>query len=207
MNKVYIFPGQGSQKKGMGEGLFEQFQEEVNQADHILGYSIKELCLEDPDNKLNSTDYTQPALYVVNALSYLEKLWEDGQEPAFAAGHSLGEYTALVAAVGNGAAFGKGRDMAAWLGLVPRQYSTGGKQRLLGISKRGNKHLRTLLIHGARAALPHLAERPDALGRWLRALLARAHRNLVVVALANKLARIAWAVLSGNQTYQARLGR
>ena len=112
--------------------------------------------------------------------------------------------TALVAAVGNGAAFDKGRDMAAWMGLVPREYSTGGKQRLLGISKRGNKYLRTLLIHGARAALPHLAARDDALGSWLRALLARVHRNVAVVALANKLARIAWAVLTGNRRYEAQ---
>lgn len=112
--------------------------------------------------------------------------------------------TALVAAVGNGAAFDRGRDLAAWLGLTPREYSTGGKQRLGGISKRGNKYLRTLLIHGARAALPHLAERPDRLGVWLRGLLARAHRNVVVVALAGKLARIAWAVLSGERSYQAQ---
>lgn len=110
--------------------------------------------------------------------------------------------TALVAAVGNGAAFDRGRDMAAWLGLVPREHSTGGKQRLLGISKRGNKYLRTLLIHGARAALPSLAGRSDALGSWLRTLLARAHRNVVVVALANKLARIVWAVLTGTNRYQ-----
>jgi transposase len=111
--------------------------------------------------------------------------------------------TALVAAVGNGAAFDKGRDLAAWLGLVPREYSTGGKQRLLGISKRGNKYLRTLLIHGARAALPHMAARDDALGVWLRSLLARVHRNVAVVALANKLARIAWAVLNGERRYAA----
>ena len=110
--------------------------------------------------------------------------------------------TALVAAVGNGAAFDRGRDMAAWLGVVPRQHSTGGKQRLLGISKRGNKYLRTLLIHGARAVLPHLAGRSDALGSWLRGLLARAHRNVVVVALANKLARMAWAVLTGAKRYE-----
>ena len=111
--------------------------------------------------------------------------------------------TALVAAVGDAAAFDKGRDMAAWMGLVPREQSTGGKQRLLGISKRGNKYLRTLLIHGARAALPHLAARDDALGTWLQMLLARVHRNVAVVALANKLARIAWAVLTGNRHYQA----
>lgn len=107
--------------------------------------------------------------------------------------------TALVAAVGDGSAFSKGRDFAAWLGLTPRECSTGGKQRLLGISKRGNRYLRTLLIHGARAALPYLAERSDALGGWLRSLLARAHRNVVVVALANKLARMAWAVLTGQR--------
>ena len=98
--------------------------------------------------------------------------------------------TALVAAIGNGAAFDRGRDLAAWMGLTPREYSTGGKQRLGGISKRGNRYLRTLLIHGARAALPHLMERPDRLGAWLRGLLARTHRNVVVVALAGKLARI-----------------
>lgn len=114
--------------------------------------------------------------------------------------------TALVAAVGNGTSFDKGRDMAAWLGLVPRQHSTGSKPRLLGISKRGNKYLRTLLIHGARAALPHLAARSDALGSWLRALLARVHQNVAVVALANKLARIAWAVLAGGRRYEARTG-
>lgn len=112
--------------------------------------------------------------------------------------------TALLAAVSNGAAFGKGRDMAAWLGLTPREHSTGGKQRLLGISKQGNTYLRTLLIHGARAALPFLAARQDALGEWLRRLLVRAHRNVVIVALANKLARIAWAVLSATQPYRSR---
>ena len=109
--------------------------------------------------------------------------------------------TALVAAVGTASAFTRGRDLAAWLGLTPREHSTGGKQRLLGISKRGNKHLRTLMIHGARAALPHLARRCDARGRWLQSLLARAHRNVVVVALANKLARMAWAVMTG-QSYR-----
>lgn len=105
--------------------------------------------------------------------------------------------TALVAAIGDGSAFTKGRDLAAWMGLTPREYSTGGKQRLLGISKRGNKYLRTLLIHGARAALPHLADRADRLGAWLRSLLSRAHRNVVVVALAAKLARMACAVVRG----------
>ena len=83
-----------------------------------------------------------------------------------------------------GEAFARARDLAAWLGLVPKQVTTGGKPRLLGISKRGNVYLRTLLIHGARAALPSLARSQTPLGDWLRGLLARAHPNIVVVALA-----------------------
>lgn len=104
--------------------------------------------------------------------------------------------TALIAAVGNASSFAKARDLGAWLGLVPRQYSTGGKARLLGISKRGNTYLRTLLIHGARAALPSLSNSDTPMARWLKAMIERGvHRNAVVVALANKLARIAWATL------------
>ena len=110
--------------------------------------------------------------------------------------------TALAAAVGDARAFARGRDMAAWLGLTPRQMTTGGKPRLLGISKRGNRYLRKNLIHGARAALPYLVERETPLGRWARGLLARAHKNVVVVALANKLARIAWAVLVRGRNYE-----
>jgi transposase len=108
--------------------------------------------------------------------------------------------SALVAAVGRAESFNHGRDLAAWLGLVPRQFTTGGKPELLGISKRGNKYLRKQLIHGARAALPHIAERDTPLGRWEK-LMRRAHRN--VVALANKLARIAWAVLQRRKLFDA----
>lgn len=110
--------------------------------------------------------------------------------------------TALVAAIGNGQTFARGRDLAAWLGLVPRQATTGGKPRLLGISKRGNKYLRKLLIHGARAAMSSLTRSPTVLGGWLRGLLARAHPNTVVVALANKLARIVWAVLRHGREFE-----
>lgn len=112
--------------------------------------------------------------------------------------------SALIAAIGKAEAFDHGRDLAAWLGLVPRQSNTGGKPKLLGISKRGNKYLRKLLIHGARAALPHIATRDPALGRWAKRLLARAHKNVVVVALANKLARIAWAVLRRAENFTAK---
>ena len=109
--------------------------------------------------------------------------------------------TALTAAIGDGKSFGRGRDLAAWLGLVPRQATTGGKPRLLGISKRGNRYLRTNLIHGARAVLPRIMAQETPLGRWVRDLSGRAHRNVVVVALAAKLARIVWAVLRKQRSF------
>jgi transposase len=109
--------------------------------------------------------------------------------------------TALTAAVGEAEDFASARDLAAWLGLVPRQMTTGGKARLGGITKRGNTYLRTLLIHGARAALPALSRSETPLGAWLRGLGERAHPNVVVVALAAKLARIAWAVLKSGVDY------
>jgi transposase len=111
--------------------------------------------------------------------------------------------TALVAAIGSGETFGRGRDLAAWLGLVPRQATTGGKPKLLGITKRGSKYLRKLLIQGARAALPSLSRTATPLGGWLRGLLARAHGNTVVVALAAKLARIVWALLRNGSEFAA----
>jgi transposase len=110
--------------------------------------------------------------------------------------------TALVAAVGNASAFRKGRDLAAWLGLVPRQHSSGGKAKLLGISKRGNQYLRKLLIEGARAAFARLNRSQHSFGSWMDGLEARKHSHVAVVALANKLARIAWAVLTTGQQYR-----
>ena len=104
--------------------------------------------------------------------------------------------SALLAAVGQGRQFKKARDMAAWLGLVPRQHTTGGKPTLLGISKRGNGYVRRLLIHGARSAMLHLDRSRNRLGIWLDQLGARMHANKVVVALANKIARIAWAIIN-----------
>lgn len=95
---VYLFPGQGSQVKGMGAELWDQFPDLVTKADRILGYSIKNLCLADPDNQLHRTQYTQPALYTVNALTYFKKIQNVGMKPDFVAGHSLGEYNALLAA-------------------------------------------------------------------------------------------------------------
>jgi trans-AT polyketide synthase, acyltransferase and oxidoreductase domains len=95
---VHLFPGQGSQQKGMGCGLFEEFSEYTDIASEILGYSIKELCLNDPQNQLHLTEYTQPALYVVNALSSFREAQTNGRPPDYLAGHSLGEYNALLVA-------------------------------------------------------------------------------------------------------------
>jgi transposase len=109
--------------------------------------------------------------------------------------------TALVASIGNGITFHKGRDLAAWLGLVPRQHSTGGKTRLLGISKLGNEYLRRMFLHGARSVVAQIGRNPSPLGLWLANLSARSHRNVAVVALANKMARTAWAILSKGTRY------
>lgn len=95
---AYIFPGQGSQRKGMGADLFDEFYSLSKKADSIVGYSLRTLCLEDPQNNLSNTAYTQPALYTVNILHYLKKLREEEKEPNWLAGHSLGEYSALYAA-------------------------------------------------------------------------------------------------------------
>ncbi len=96
--KTYMFPGQGSQTRGMGGSLFDAFPELTAKADAVLGYSIKELCLEDPRRELGKTQFTQPALYVVNALSYYKRIQDTGETPDYLAGHSLGEFNALLAA-------------------------------------------------------------------------------------------------------------
>lgn len=110
--------------------------------------------------------------------------------------------TALVAAIGDVSIFKNGREMAAWLGLVPRQHSTGGKERLLGISKRGDTYIRMLLIHGARAALRASGKKDDRRSRWVTALAERRGGNIAAVALANKNVRTAWALLKKNERYQ-----
>lgn len=111
--------------------------------------------------------------------------------------------SALVASIGDAAHFSSARQMAAWLGLVPRQDSSGGKQRLLGISKRGDVYLRTLLIHGARSVLLSLKRRPEQAQAWLMRLAQRRNPNIAAVALANKNARVVWALLRHRRDYQA----
>lgn len=106
--------------------------------------------------------------------------------------------TAAVAAMGDATAFRNGREFAAWVGLVPKQTGSGGKVNLHGISKRGDTYLRTLLIHGARSVLVH-AKDP---GRWIEQIKKRRPTNVVIVALANKIARTIWAILAHNRQYQ-----
>jgi transposase len=110
--------------------------------------------------------------------------------------------SALVASLGDAKSFHNGRQMAAWLGLVPRQHSSGGKPTLLGISKRGDTYLRTLFIHGARAVV-RASERRAQTDTWLKRVLLRRHKNVAAVALANKNARIAWALLAHGREYAA----
>lgn len=111
--------------------------------------------------------------------------------------------SAFIATVGDIRAFKNGRELAAWLGIVPRQDSSGGKPRLLGISKRGDTYLRTLLIHGARSAIRAEQRKATPTKPWLAALLQRKHPNVAAVALANKTVRIAWALLAHGRDYQA----
>src|SRR5215510_1403728 len=98
MSVACLFPGQGSQSKGMGADLFVRFADWTREADRVLGYSIRELCLDDPRSELGLTAFTQPALFVVNAMAFRARMEDGAAAPAFLAGHSLGEYNALVAA-------------------------------------------------------------------------------------------------------------
>lgn len=109
--------------------------------------------------------------------------------------------TALAATLGTGESFSRGRDFAVSLGLTPRHHGTGGKERILGISKRGDAYLRTLLVHGARSAMWAARNKADPLSRWINGLAARRHGNVVAVAVANKTARMAWALLRHEREY------
>lgn len=146
----------------------------------------------------------------IEALEHQIDVWHRNSEAsrrlAEIPGIGLMTATALAAAIGDGRAFRNGRELASYLGLVPRQDSSGGRQRLLGISKRGDRYLRTLLIHGARAVVRHLRARMAA-GKppgnpWLARLLERRHPNVAAVALANHNARVAWALLTRQERYR-----
>lgn len=130
--KAYLFPGQGSQNIGMGKDLFDKYDSLVKKADKILGYSIKELCLSDPDKSLNLTNFTQPALYIVNALSYMEFKKLHGK-PDFTAGHSLGEYNALFAA--EAFDFETGLKLVKKRGDLMAQAKNGGMAAIIGLEE------------------------------------------------------------------------
>jgi malonyl CoA-acyl carrier protein transacylase len=129
---AFVFPGQGSQKRGMGQGLFDQ-QEYLSveqQVDALLGYSMRQLCLEDANDQLKETQFTQPSLYVANALHYYKSLSE-GQRPAFVAGHSLGEYNALLAA--GAFDFITGLKLVQKRGQLMSQAKNGGMAAVIGL--------------------------------------------------------------------------
>ncbi len=130
--KTFVFPGQGSQIKGMGKSLFDRFKNLTQIADDILGYSIRQLCLENPSGNLNKTQYTQPALYFVNALSYYSEIQKNDEVPDFVAGHSLGEYNALMAS--GVFSFETGLKLVKQRGSLMSRVSGGAMTAILGIS-------------------------------------------------------------------------
>jgi transposase len=171
--------------------------------------------LEDAENNLTGA----LRLLVAQLMSELQRLETQIAEVDITIKRSAGEHegcqrlmaipgvgpvtaTAIVSAIGNGQEFRKARCFSAWLGLLPGEYSSGGKQKLLGISKRGNSYLRKLLVHGARAVLQCRDKQSPGLSSWLGQLASRAHPNIVTVALANKMARMAWALLVRGETYR-----
>jgi transposase len=180
--------------------LKQQIPSILEDADNLLSSRMRALLVElrDEWEKLETQIET-----IDREFAQAAKKEENCQRLLTIPGIGLLTATALTAAIGNGQAFHKSRDLAAWLGLVPRQHSTGGKSRLLGISKRGNPYLRRLFIHGGRAVVARVKREKHPFCSWLDQLEARSPRNVVVVAMANKLARIAWAVLTRGQVYCA----
>jgi transposase len=171
--------------------------------------------LEDAENGLTATarEWLQALAEELQALDQriggtdqqIERLFaadEACQRLAQLAGIGPLTATALVAAVGEATDFKNGRQFAAWLGLVPRQHSTGGKTTLLGMTQRGNRYLRTLLIHGARAVLRVVDRKTDPRSRWLQGVKARRGKHCASVAQANKTARVAWALLAKGDRYR-----
>jgi transposase len=131
--------------------------------------------------------------------------WHERSEPSrrLAKIPGIGPITAsaLVASISDVRSFKSGRELAAWVGLVPRQHSSGGKPTLLGISKRGDRYLRTLLVHGARSVIVRVLKRDDEKDGWLKRLLERRHVNVATVALAHKTVRTVWAMLAHDREY------
>lgn len=200
-------------------GFLLEYGMEIPQGRAAVSQRLPEI-LEDPENGL-SERFRAELRELADELRHLDErvAHYDAQIETLAESHPQAQAlmtipglgakgaTALVAAVGEDPRlFKNGRGLAAWLGLVPRQHSTGGRDRLLGISKRGDVYLRQLLIHGARAVLRWVEPKDDPTSRWARELKGRRHANVAAVALANKIARIAYAVMTTGQPYDAAKG-
>jgi transposase len=195
-------------------GLLLEYGLEVAQGRAAIQRRLPEI-LEDADNGLSERfraevhELAEELRHLNERVAHYDEQIEqiaqgDAQARALMTIPGLGAKgaTALLAAVGEDPQLLKnGRGLAAWLGLVPRQHSTGGRERLLGISKRGDVYLRNLLIHGARAVLRCIERKEDPTSRWATALKARRHTNVAVVAMANKIARIAYAVIVTGKPY------
>lgn len=197
-------------------GLLMEYGLIIPQGIAYIRKSIPQM-LEDADNELTVmfrellSDLYDEMVHLDERIKRLENKLEalcsqneDCQRLLSIPGVGLLSATAMVAAIGDINAFKSGRELAAWLGLVPRQHSTGGKPTLLGISKRGDTYLRTLLIHGGRTVVRVADKHQDQRSQWIAQLDARRGKNISAVAVANKNARVAWALLSNKTTYQTR---
>lgn len=195
-------------------GLLAEFGIVIQKGIDAIAKRVPEI-LEDAENGLPGTmrrllerltDNLKEMDRQVNELEAQIRTWhnKNAASTKLAEIPGIGPITAsaIVATVGDASEFKNGRQMAAWMGLVPRQCSSGGKQLLLGISKRGDTYLRTLLIHGARAVI-RFAEKKAEPDSWLRKLMARRNKNVAAVALANKNARIVWALLAKDRMFRS----
>jgi len=195
-------------------GLLAEFGIVIPQGVETFKRQWPQIRREQGDALPSSAWASLDALYVELRHLHAKVLTHDRQIKAYVREHEaarrlvqvpgIGAITAaaLVATIGNGRDFANGRQFAAWLGLVPRQYSTGGQSKLGRITKRGDVYLRTLLVHGARSELVRSSKRQDRKSRWAEQIKTRKGWNKAAVALANKHARIAWALLAHDQTYQ-----
>ncbi|NYT79821.1 IS110 family transposase [Alcaligenaceae bacterium] len=180
--------------------IYQRVPDLLDQASNDLPGVFRELMLrlvehmKDLDRQVNELERQINVWHRSNALSRkLEKV--PGIGPITA--------SALVASIGDAKSFANGRQLAAWLGLVPKQHSTGGKTHLQGISKRGDRYLGTLLIHGGRAIIRCAGQKLATTNSWFNRILARRHKNVVTVALANRNARIVWALPAHDREFRA----
>lgn len=199
-------------------GLLGEFGLIVPQGIGYIASRVPEL-IEDADNELPGTfrmlvqrlvDHLKELDRQVDEIEVQIQAWHRNSELSsrLAQVPGIGPITAsaLIASVGDAKNFDDGRQLAAWLGLVPRQHSSGGKSNLLGMSKRGDSYLRTLLIHGARSVIYRAGQKADPCS-WINAVVQRRNKNVAAVALANKNARIVWALLAHDRCYETSYGR